>query len=137
MNKELNYSLDQRTYQHRYFDMTIEDGIVYATYKVAHMNIEIAREVIARRTALMQPDTYPLLLDLSNLIQVDEEAMLYSAGEDGIKLISCAAFMMKSEINGLGYETFSQFEPLVPIKAFHVSQKEEAIQWLKYMSNIN
>jgi hypothetical protein len=83
----------------------------------------------------MEPITYPVLLDMSRLINIDEEAMIYMAGEEGSRLINCAAFLIKDEINGMTIDTFSQFNPLVPIKSFQYSQRKEAIAWLKYMTD--
>ncbi len=137
MDKKLNHSPAKRTLAGLHFDMIIQDHIAFVYFKISHMTIEMARQIVAERTAFMEPIAYPVMIDLTNLLQVDDETMLFMAGEGASKLVTCAAFLIKSEINELTFDTFRQFKPKVPIKAFHVSQKDEALRWLKYMSNNN
>ena len=122
--------LDRELFECPYFTITYEEPLIHMTFKIAHMDIAAARQIVITRLKCTDILPYPVLFNTNSLVKVDEEAYHYLAGPHGTKRIECAAFLLSNEINHLIFEVWKQFEPAIPVRAFGLYEKEAALRWL-------
>jgi len=107
----------------------IENGILYGKYTVEHIDLDLAKKLIALRIEKSGDSTYPVFVDVTDVKTVSKEARETLATGDGIKNMSACALVVGSPVNRLlGNFFLSVSKPGVPTRLF--TSKEDALVWL-------
>ena len=78
----------------------------------------------------------PLFVDMRQLLSINKETRRYMASQDALHYLSAGAFLVKSTINRMAFNAFRIIsKPPIPTKGF--TNKEKALNWLKYVKNVN
>ncbi len=122
--------MENATVNNEYVAIHIEDGIMHSVYKPdLVINLEIAKLLVRERLKICNKKTYPLFVDVSNLLSIDMEAREYFAGEEATRFISAGAIYSRSPIAKFAGKLFLDVnQPKTPSQIF--TNKEEAIAWL-------
>lgn len=114
-----------------YVKIWIEDGIIHNIYKPnLEINLAVAKIMVRDRLRVSDGITYPLFVDISNLISVDIGAREYLSGGEATKLISAGAFYTTTPIAKFAGKLFLDVnQPKTPAQIF--SDKQEALDWLQ------
>lgn len=122
-------------YTHSY--MWLENGIVCCKYKPGLiMKINLARKMVKDRKQVAGGVTRPFLVDLSGLIAVDRESMIYLAGKEATEFMSAGAMYATGPVQELIVKSFLKMDkPPIPSKLFNDWQ--EAFNWLQTFKNTN
>lgn len=123
----------QNKYEDAYVRLEIKDGLLFCTYQNnLEITLDVAKNMIASRFALVQNKAYPTLIDGRQLKSIDWDAREYFASEEGRQGIKAAALLSGSKLTiyignfflRITYKTRS-----VPAKLF--TNKEKALEWLE------
>lgn len=111
--------------------MRLSDGVIYCEYKPeVDIKIEQAKLIVADRVALCNGETYPLLVNVSELKSINKEAREYISGEKGIELLSAGAFLVDNQVAKFIGNFFIKInKPKLPARLF--TNEEKALQWLE------
>ena len=120
-----------------YVEIWIEDGIIFEVFKPGTtINLEAGKKVVADRLKISNGKTMPLFVDMRQLLSINKETRRYMASQDALHYLSAGAFLVKSTINRMAFNAFRIIsKPPIPTKGF--TNKEKALNWLKYVKNVN
>lgn len=123
--------------ENEYVEIWIEDGIIFEVFKPGSIiNLEAGKKVVADRLKISNGKTMPLFVDMRLLLSINKETRRYMASQDALHYLSAGAFLVKSTINLMAFNAFMIIsKPPIPTKGF--TNKEKAINWLKYVKNVN
>lgn len=123
--------------ENEYVEIWIEDGIIYEVFKPgAVLNLEAGKKVVADRLKVSGGTTMPLFVDIRQLVSIDKETRKYMATGEALHYLCAGAFLVKSALNRLTFNAFRVFSaPSIPTKGF--TDKEKALNWLRYIKNVN
>ena len=127
----------QNYLENKYVEIWIEDGIIFEVFKPGTViNLEAGRKVVADRLKVSDHTTMPLFVDMRQLLSINKETRRYMASKEALHYLSDGAFLVKSTINRLAFNAFQVLSnPPIPTKGF--TNKEKALNWLKYIKNVN
>ena len=127
----------QNYLENKYVEIWIEDGIIFEVFKPGTViNLEAGRKVVADRLKVSDHTTMPLFVDIRQLLSINKETRRYMASKEALHYLSDGAFLVKSTINRLAFNAFQVLSnPPIPTKGF--TNKEKALNWLKYIKNVN
>ncbi|MCG8321482.1 MAG: hypothetical protein MI921_18405 [Cytophagales bacterium] len=127
----------QNYLENKYVEIWIEDGIIFEVFKPGTViNLEAGRKVVADRLKVSDHTTMPLFVDMRQLLSINKETRRYMASKEALHYLSAGAFLVKSTINRLAFNAFQVLSnPPIPTKGF--TNKEKALNWLKYIKNVN
>jgi len=122
----------RRQFIGRYSKLEEVDGVIKISYTTTQLSHEDMASVITEfHTFTLNLPPTKLLVDLSNLIQVDESILFHMATSKEINRNVCAvALLLTNEINELLVSVFAQYKPFYPTQAFYISDEQKAIHWL-------
>lgn len=120
-----------------HYTLWIEDGIIHNVYKPdLIMTIDIAIEMVNHRLKLTNDITYPLFVDIRNLVAIKAEARRYLAGSEAVKYASAGAIYLDNHLLYLVGQVFLKIDnPAIPSRLF--TDKEKALHWLETFKNLN
>ena len=120
-----------------YVEIWIEDGIIFEVFKPGTtINLEAGKKVVADRLKISNGKTMPLFVDMRQLLSINKETRRYMASQDALHYLSAGAFLVKSTINRMAFNAFRIIsKPPIPTKGF--TNREKALNWLKYVKNVN
>lgn len=124
------------TQEYEWIKCSIVDyGIVHTVYKEnLVVDLEIARDLVSSRFNFTGGKPHLLLLDITGVKRVSNEAKDYLQREDaGLKNIIGAAFLVNTPLSMLLADIFTRPVTKFPVRIF--TDKEKAISWLKNVSN--
>ena len=127
----------QNYLENKYVEIWIEDGIIFEVFKPGTViNLEAGKKVVADRLKVSDHTTMPLFVDMRQLLSINKETRRYMASKEALHYLSAGAFLVKSTINRLAFNAFQVLSnPPIPTKGF--TNKEKALNWLKYIKNVN
>lgn len=120
-----------------YYIMYLEDGIIHQVYKPdLIITIDIARQMVKHRLEIANGITYPVFVDVRNLVAVKAEARKHLAGSEAVKYVSAGAIYLDTYLHYLTGSVFLKIDkPAIPSKLF--TDKERAFRWLEMFKNLN
>ncbi len=120
-----------------YYKMWLENGIIYHVYKPdLIITIDIAREMVNHRLELTNATTYPVFIDVRNLISIKADARKHLAGPEAVKYVSAGAIYLDNYLHYLTGMVFLKIDtPAIPSRLF--TGKEKALRWLEMFKNLN
>ncbi len=109
-----------------------EDGIIHYVYHSGvKINLEDAKEIRAKHLEATSGISYPLLVDMKNILGLDNDARKYFSAND---MYLAVAFLIESPVSRVIANFFIGIsKPPVPVKMF--TSEEKAIEWLKGFLN--
>ncbi len=114
----------------KYFEIKIEDSILYATLLTGNVTEEMIDLATKERLALTQDQSYPFLFDARKLKYVSRAGKQRMIQKDSFHGVLSAAFLIDSKVQEVIFNFFKAFyKTPVPIKMF--TNKEKAIEWLQ------
>ena len=127
----------QNYLENEYVEIWVEDGIVFEVFKPgAVIDLEAGKKVVADRLKVSANITMPLFVDMQQLVSINKETRRYMASGDALHYLSAGAFLVKSTINRMAFNAFLVLSnPPIPTKGF--TDKEKALNWLRYVKNVN
>jgi hypothetical protein len=125
----------EQYYQDEYTEMWIEDGILICVFSSGLIiTEEVAIIAVRERIRISNGCTYPALIDATKIQYLTKTAREYLATVDGIRYLSCSAFLVNNEVQTIFINFFLMInKPAIPSKIF--SDREEAINWLQKFKN--
>lgn len=108
------------------------DGIIQGTYHpdLALVDLKVAQRLVKERKEICNGGTYPVYVDLSRAIRMNQEARNYMASEEASEGLSAIAILLKtvfhSTVANLWYKIN---KPKIPTKLFY--DKQDALDWLQ------
>ena len=123
--------------ENEYVEIWIEDGIVFEVFKPGTIiNLKAGMRVVADRLIVSNQTIMPLFVDMRHLLSVNKETRRYMASKEALHYLSAGAFLVKSTLNRLAFNAFVVIsKPPIPTKGF--TNTEKALNWLKYIKNVN
>lgn len=114
-----------------HYQTWLEDGIMHLVYKPdLIITLEIAKQMVDHRLQTFNGKTYPVFIDIRNLIAIKADARKHLAGPEAIKYISAGAIYLDSYIQYLVGTIFLKIDkPAIPARLF--TEKEKAFEWLE------
>jgi hypothetical protein len=110
----------------------IENDILFCSYK-PHIEIDlaIAKRIIHDRMKFTAGESYPILIDFSNMKSVTKEARDYmNSREGGLQGLLGGAFLSNSVVATLFINLYLKINnPPIPARFF--TNKADALNWLK------
>jgi len=109
-----------------------EDGIIHYVYHSGvKITLEDAKENITKHLEATSGISYPLLVDMKNILGLDNDARKYFSAND---MYLAVAFLIESPVSRVIANFFIGIsKPPVPAKMF--TSEEKAIEWLKGFLN--
>ena len=109
--------------------LCVKGGILFFKYKdQIHLGLQQAIEIVATRMKLQRGVPYPILCDISGVMDVDSEARRYLAVE-GALLSKAIAFITDKPISErISHMFLKNYSAKFPVKVF--KSKEEALKFL-------
>jgi hypothetical protein len=124
-----------RTFADEHISLKIEDGVAFAEVSVEDITLKVARQIVETRYEITNGETYPVIIDISNIKSVTKEARNYLSQGKAIEKISAAALYTNSIIARIVANFFLGFNrPDIPIRIF--TNKTEALKWAKHYRTI-
>lgn len=121
-----------KTFENKYVNIWFENGILMSSYKKQTViDLEAAKEIVKDRLVITENQSYPILIDFSNIKSVTKEARDYMNLKDGgLKGITCGAFIGGNSLSTLFINMYLKInKPSIPTSFF--TKREEAINWLR------
>lgn len=108
----------------------LDDGIVYESFSVAHVQLGHVEAMERAIRELAGPAGRVLLLaDLAGLRSISSEARAYAASEALVELVDGQAFLIRSPVARVVASFFVRvFHPPFPVRLFN--EADAASQWL-------
>ena len=110
---------------------TIDNDILFCSYKQQlEIDLETAKRIIDARVEFTNGESYPILIDFTNLKSVTKEARDYmNSPEGGLKGLSGGAFLSNNVVATIFINLYLKINrPSIPAKFF--TSKDEALLWL-------
>ncbi|MFY9310751.1 MAG: hypothetical protein WAQ28_17020 [Bacteroidia bacterium] len=106
-----------------------ENGILILTWKNAHINLAIAKQVVENRLSVSFGNKYPVLVMIKSIKDSTKEARDFLASEKGCEGIAATAIFVESILENMIATLFIYLnKPLVPTKIF--KDEAKAKEWL-------
>lgn len=114
----------------------ISDDILIAECREnIHLNMDIARQIVADRLKLQAGKSYPVVIHMNGLISDSKSVRMFMAAE-GAEGISMGAFVVKKRYEEILVNLFLAIDaPKVPTSVF--SNEQDAIAWIKEMQRLS
>lgn len=108
----------------------IKDGILFARYKAANVDMNTARDVVRARLAVSDGIDRPVLLDVRSIKNLSKEARKYLGSPEACEFVAASAMIIESTVGKFIGNFFLQINrPPTPVKIF--SNEIEGIAWLQ------
>jgi hypothetical protein len=120
------------TVRNEFVTIWVEDGILFSQYeKNLVIDVSIAKKIVDERLAFSKGESFPILIDFTNLKSVTKEARDYMNQPDGgLKGLTCGAFVGNNAVAVLFVNLYLKInKPIIPSKFF--TRKDEALEWLR------
>ncbi|MEI6123373.1 MAG: STAS/SEC14 domain-containing protein [Bacteroidota bacterium] len=113
-----------------FFDIWIEDGIVFIATNFEEYTAEMVEEGIKKRLELTKDKSFPMLGDIRKIKNFTREARQRLAQKDAGYGTKAAAILINSRLQEAMYNFFNAiYKAPAPAKMF--TDKEKAIEWLQ------
>ncbi|HET6227768.1 MAG TPA: hypothetical protein VFF27_15905 [Bacteroidia bacterium] len=115
----------------------ISNGVMFVEYKPGLiMTLETAKFMVNERLRLSDGTSYPVLLDVRNLVSTERAAMKYYKTKEVTRYITSAALLTGNALTSLAGNIFLTLEkPLIPTKLF--TDEKKALEWLEKYKFLN
>jgi len=108
----------------------LEDGIVFAHWKIFHVDINSAQRLVKYRLECTNNGSYPILSNIKSIKNSTKEARDFLASENGCEGIIAAALLVNSHIGSLLANFFIKInKPNRDTRMF--TDEIEAKKWLR------
>ena len=122
--------MKEKFHENEYVTGWVEDGIMFARFKVPTIEIETAKTCVVLRKEASQGLSYPVLIDARSVSNISKAARDYLASDEGTHLVVASALVIDSVVGKFLGNFFLQIsKPKVPLRLFTTEQ--EAIKWLQ------
>ena len=116
--------------EENYFEIFIEDGILYLTLPYEHYTEHMIASGIKQRLAMTQDKSYPFLADVTKLKSITYEARERMTREDAAYGTTVVAFLIKSKVQEVLYNFFHILHK-APRPSRMFTDRKKAIEWLQ------
>src|SRR5687768_8624108 len=119
-----------KTFADKHINLKVEDGVAFAELYVEDITLKVAKQIVETRYEITDGETYPVIIDISNIKSVTKEARVYLSQGKAVEKISAAALFTNSLVARIVANFFLGFNrPNIPIRIF--TNKAEALKWAK------
>jgi hypothetical protein len=124
--------MSQRKAENEYAILIEENGIVYSTFKMELINLEIAKEIIKFRLEFTNNEPTIIFIDSSKVKTICKDSRDYFGSKEGTENLIAVAILTKSKLSVF----LANFLLKVNLKSSKTkiklfSEKEKAVLWLK------
>lgn len=117
----------------RYVEMQTmgEEDIVLAEFPYGlHMDLAVAKDLVASRLMFTENQPHYFIVDMSNIVQMDSDAREYMRHPDGgLKNIRAGAFLASNPIAAMFANFYIKTAKDFPTRFFY--SKEGALNWIR------
>lgn len=120
-----------REYNDKHIRIIEEEGIFYMFYKIDKIDIEIAKEIVAKRIQFTMESDALLFVDTSNLKSIDIESRDYFASKETFVNLRAIAIYANSNFTkflSIFMLKINKSQTKLPRKLFF--DKKKAVSWL-------
>lgn len=119
-------------FKNHFIEIALHEEVIHINYAPKlYIDLEIAKQGVAERLKISEGRTYPMCVDASNVIGIDEDALKYLSMGDAVKYISACSIIVTNQLTRILATTLIMVKrPPVVTRLF--TNKESAVKWLEY-----
>lgn len=113
-----------------YLYMEIRNGLLFAKFKTKVVDLKLAKKIVELRLSFVEGETFPMLLDGSDVKDVTKEAREELSSKQANQLTIALAVVVRNPVTRVIANFFLRFQqPNYPFRLFNDIESAQA--WLK------